>query len=64
METHLGVHHASAFESAFQLHGIGPDILPDINDKVLSDLGISAGDIIHLKKGSVAWWNGSDMRRK
>ncbi|KIM50301.1 hypothetical protein SCLCIDRAFT_18538 [Scleroderma citrinum Foug A] len=54
VETHLGVHHASAFESAFQLHGIGPDILPDINDKVLSDLGISAGDIIHLKKGSVA----------
>ncbi|KAI5983615.1 hypothetical protein EDC04DRAFT_2506053, partial [Pisolithus marmoratus] len=55
-ETNLSMHYASSYKSALELHGIGPDILPDINDKLLADLGISAGDIIHLKKGSTAWW--------
>jgi hypothetical protein len=30
----------------------------------LSEVGILIGDIIHLKKGSVAWWNGPDAKRK
>ncbi|KAI5998888.1 hypothetical protein EDC04DRAFT_2909211 [Pisolithus marmoratus] len=43
---------------------IGPDILQDVDDKFLSDLGVSAGDVIHLKKGSTAWWNGPDAKCK
>ena len=63
-ETSLGVRHALSYKSALELHGIGPDILPNVDDKLLSDLGISAGDSIRLKKGSIAWWNGADAKRK
>ncbi|KAI6038007.1 hypothetical protein EDC04DRAFT_2570559, partial [Pisolithus marmoratus] len=44
--------------------GIGPDILQDVDDKFLSDMGISASDVIHLKKGSTTWWNGPDAKHK
>jgi len=64
VETHLGVQHASTFESALQIQGIGPDILPEVDNKILSKLGTSAGDILHLKKGSMTWWNGLDAKRK
>ena len=63
-ETSLGVCHALSYKSAFELHGIGLDILPSVDDKLLSDLGISAGDSIRLKKGSMAWWNGADAKQK
>lgn len=63
-ETNLGVRYASSYKAALELHGIGPDILPDVDDKLLADLGISAGDVIRLKKGSTAWWNGPDVKRK
>ncbi|KAI6020499.1 hypothetical protein EDC04DRAFT_2901729 [Pisolithus marmoratus] len=51
-ETNLGVHHVLSYRSALELHGIRPDILLDIDDKLLADLGISAGDAICLKKAS------------
>ena len=60
----MGVQHASTFESALRIQGIGPDILPEVNNKILSKLGISAGDILRLKKGSMTWWNGLDVKRK
>ncbi|KAI6044132.1 hypothetical protein EDC04DRAFT_2599718 [Pisolithus marmoratus] len=41
---------------------IRPNILPDVDDKFLADLGISAGDAICLKKGSISWWNGHDVK--
>ena len=63
-ETSLGVRHALSYKSALEMHRIGPDILPNVDDKLLSDLGISAGDSIRLKKGSAAWWNGADAKRK
>ncbi|KAI6016744.1 hypothetical protein EDC04DRAFT_2903047 [Pisolithus marmoratus] len=63
-ESHLGVHHAMSYKSALELHGIGPDILPDVSDKLLADLGLSAGDAICLKKGSTTWWNGPDPKQK
>jgi len=63
-EAHLGVHDALTHKTSLQLNGIGPDILPDVPDKFLSDHGISAGDAICLKKGSAAWWNGPDAKRK
>ncbi|KAI6046204.1 hypothetical protein EDC04DRAFT_2598390 [Pisolithus marmoratus] len=63
-ETSLGVHYALSYKSALALHGIGLDILQDVDNKFLSDLGISAGNVIHLKKGSTAWWNGPDAKCK
>ncbi|KAI6000224.1 hypothetical protein EDC04DRAFT_2584122, partial [Pisolithus marmoratus] len=61
-EFHLGIQHAMSYKSALEMHGIGPDILPDVSDKLLADLGLSVGDAIHLKKGSFAWWNRPDAK--
>ncbi|KAI6046582.1 hypothetical protein EDC04DRAFT_2557960, partial [Pisolithus marmoratus] len=61
-ESHLSVCHAMSYKSALELHGISPDILPDVSDKLLADLGLLAGDAIHLKKGSTTWWNGPDTK--
>ncbi|KAI6038105.1 hypothetical protein EDC04DRAFT_2604293 [Pisolithus marmoratus] len=63
-ETNLGVCHAWSYKSAFKLHGIRPDILPDIDDKFLAGLGLSAGNVIHLKRGSITWWNSPDVKWK
>ena len=65
-ETHLGVCHALTYKTSLELNGIGPDILPDVDDKLLASLGISAGDVICLKNESTAWWNGpaSDAKQK
>ncbi|KAI6009267.1 hypothetical protein EDC04DRAFT_2906607 [Pisolithus marmoratus] len=63
-EANLSVHHAMSYKSAFELHGIRPDILPDIDDKFLAGLGLSAGNVICLKRGSVAWWNGPNVKQK
>ncbi|KAL4062950.1 hypothetical protein V8B97DRAFT_1846840, partial [Scleroderma yunnanense] len=46
------------------LHGTRPDILPDVNDKLLSNLGTSVGDVICLKKASITWWNRLDAKHK
>jgi hypothetical protein len=63
-ESHLGVRNTSMYEGSLELQGIGPDILGDIDDKVLSGIGISTSDIIRIKKGSTIWWNGPDAKRK
>jgi len=63
-ETNLGVKYASSYKAALEMHGFGPDILPEVDAKALSDLGIPAGDVIRLKKGSMAWWNGPNAKRK
>ncbi|KIK18458.1 hypothetical protein PISMIDRAFT_14367 [Pisolithus microcarpus 441] len=63
-ETNLGVRHVLSYRSAFELHGIRPDVLPDVDDKFLAGLGLSAGDAIHLKRGSIAWWNSPNAKRK
>ncbi|KAI6033484.1 hypothetical protein BKA83DRAFT_4120971 [Pisolithus microcarpus] len=63
-ETNLGVRYAMSYKSILEMHRIGPDILLDVDDKLLSEFGISAGDAIRLKKGSMAWWNGPDAKRK
>ncbi|KAI6011473.1 hypothetical protein EDC04DRAFT_2905451 [Pisolithus marmoratus] len=64
IESHLSVCHAMSYKSALELHRISPDILPDVSDKLLADLGLLAGDAIHLKKGSTAWWNRPDAKQK
>jgi hypothetical protein len=50
------------YEGSLELQGIGLDILGDIDDKVLSGISISTGDIIRIKKGSTIWWNGPDAK--
>ncbi|KAG2090021.1 uncharacterized protein F5147DRAFT_586920, partial [Suillus discolor] len=57
-EDHLGVAFASTYEPSLRGIGAGPDILADMADQDLARVGLSAGDIIQLKKGSVTWWNG------
>jgi hypothetical protein len=52
------------YEGSLELQGIGLDILGNIDDKVLSGIGISMGDIIRIKKGSTIWWNGPNAKRK
>ncbi|KAI6096257.1 hypothetical protein EV401DRAFT_1895814 [Pisolithus croceorrhizus] len=56
-ESHPGVQHTMPYKLALEMHGFNPDILPDVSNKLLADLGCSAGDTICLKKGSIAWWN-------
>ncbi|KIK74293.1 hypothetical protein PAXRUDRAFT_791188, partial [Paxillus rubicundulus Ve08.2h10] len=63
-EKHLGVSNATTFEAALQLQDIGPDILSDVSDQTLRDIGMSMGDVIRLKKGSATWWNGPDAKHK
>ncbi|KAI6107739.1 hypothetical protein EV401DRAFT_1891929 [Pisolithus croceorrhizus] len=41
-ESHLSVQHAMSYNLALEMHGIGPDILPDDSNKLLADLGLSA----------------------
>ncbi|KIK25778.1 hypothetical protein PISMIDRAFT_66770, partial [Pisolithus microcarpus 441] len=63
-EMNLGMWYTMSYKSVLEMHGIGPDILPDVDDKLLSEFGISAGGVIHLKKGSTAWWNRPDAKCK
>lgn len=63
-ETNLKVRNASQYEDELDLRGIGPDVLVDMPQHILSEVGIPIGDIIHLKKASVAWWNRPDAKRK
>ena len=63
-ERHLGVSNATMYEQDLDMHGIGPDILSQVDEKTLTDLGIRKGDIIRLQNGSQTWWNGPDAKRK
>ena len=62
-EAKLGVHHALLYRAALELNGYGLDVLPLVSNIKLTDLGISAGDVIHLKNGSKAWWNAEGKRK-
>jgi hypothetical protein len=35
-----------------------------VQDSTLKELGIHPGDVIRLKDGAAAWWNGPDAKRK
>ncbi|KAG8216760.1 hypothetical protein J3R82DRAFT_7002, partial [Butyriboletus roseoflavus] len=50
-ETNLGVSNATTYEHKLTTQHIGPDILSEISDKTLLDIGIPTGNIICLKKG-------------
>ncbi|KIK91171.1 hypothetical protein PAXRUDRAFT_150098, partial [Paxillus rubicundulus Ve08.2h10] len=64
-EMELHVENATMFEQRLAGQHISPDILPKIEDKILAvKIGIPAGDIICLKKGSIKWWNGPNAKPK
>ena len=46
------------------MQDIGPDILMDVSDQMLQDMGMNIGEIIWLKKASALWWTGPDAKRK
>jgi hypothetical protein len=52
------------FEGPLWMQDIGPDILTDISDRTLQDMGMNTGEIIRLKKASALWWIGPDAKRK
>jgi hypothetical protein len=52
----LGVRSAQDFISPLKRKSDGPDILSEVPDSDLADLGIPPRDIIWLKKGSEGWW--------
>jgi hypothetical protein len=56
-ETHLGVRDVHQYEEKLSAMGFGPDILHVVDDKVLTDIGISLGDTIRIKQHSLTWWN-------
>lgn len=63
-EVKLGVLDALSYESPLRHKRYGPDILHRVPDSALEDLGLLPGDVIRLKEGVVAWWNGPDAKRK
>ncbi|KAJ7918103.1 hypothetical protein B0H13DRAFT_1553262, partial [Mycena leptocephala] len=60
----LGVTAAPDFESRMHHKGYGPDILHMVENKALKELGMTLGDALYLKAGSLNWWNGPDAKRK
>ncbi|KIK90856.1 hypothetical protein PAXRUDRAFT_150973, partial [Paxillus rubicundulus Ve08.2h10] len=63
-EAHLGISSATRYEGALWMQDIGLDILLDVSNQTLQDMGMSTSDIICLKKGSAPWWKGPDSKRK
>ena len=64
MLRHLGVYNTTMYELDLRAQSIGPHILAETDDKMLSRIGIAIGNIICLKKGSTVWWNGLDAKWK
>jgi hypothetical protein len=63
-ESKLGVQGASLYESPLRRQRFGPDILHRVPDMALTEIGIHPSDVIRLKDGAVAWWQGPDAKRK
>ncbi|KAF8559464.1 hypothetical protein OG21DRAFT_1366400, partial [Imleria badia] len=57
---HCGVHHALTYKTCLEIEGIGPNVLLKFENRFLCDLGISAGDVVRLKKAIPMWWNAPD----
>ncbi|KAN0091031.1 hypothetical protein V8E55_004597 [Tylopilus felleus] len=58
------VEDSACYEEPLRLENIGPDILTNVDEKTLGRIGILIGDIAHLKRYSIAWWNGQDSEAK
>lgn len=62
-ESELGIMNAPLLEWRLKDHGYGPDVLDAVSDDSLKELNISHGDVIRLKRGAPAWWNGPLAKR-
>jgi len=63
-ESNLGVKDATLYKSPLHCKQYGPNILPQVLDKALEEVGIQPSDVICLKEGAAIWWNGPDAKRK
>ena len=63
-EERLGVKSATDLAVALETHRYGPDILGQVPDDKLEQIGIPMGDVIRLKKGSSKWFYSCDRKRK
>lgn len=63
-ERKLGVAGARSHESAMSTYRYGPDILPQVPDEKLEEIGLARGDILRMKKGSIKWFHGPERKRK
>jgi hypothetical protein len=63
-ELHLNVKNACLHEESLQMLGFGPNILHLVNNNALTNIGLTPGDVIHLKQNSQQWWNSVDAKHK
>lgn len=63
-ETDLGVADATSFLYWMENKGYGPDILYEVPNGDLKELGVKPGDVLRLKRGAPAWFNGPNAKRK
>ncbi|KAE9384239.1 hypothetical protein BT96DRAFT_1008279 [Gymnopus androsaceus JB14] len=63
-ETDVGIKDANLHYYALDMQGYGPDILDCVENKELVDLGIKAGDVIHLKQAAPVWFGSSNAKRQ
>jgi hypothetical protein len=54
----------SLYESPLRRKSYGPDILHRVGDKALEDIGITPGNIIHLKDAAIPWYNGPSAKKR
>ncbi|KAE9392898.1 hypothetical protein BT96DRAFT_944302 [Gymnopus androsaceus JB14] len=58
----LGVVDATLFHYRMEDKGYGLDILHEVPDSDLKELGVRPGDVLHLKRGAPLWFNGPDAK--
>lgn len=51
-------------EHKFHREGFGPYILHLVDNKSLTDIGVSVSDTIRLKNGAPIWWNSPEAKHK
>lgn len=62
-EEKLGVRAATDHSVALETHHYGPDILAQVPDVKLEEIGIPAGDALRLKKGCTKWYHSGARKR-
>ena len=62
-ETKLGVSKAMRLEPLMSANGFGPDILSDVPDERLEEIGVAKGDIIRMKRSATKWFYSLDRKR-
>lgn len=59
----LGVVNAHAYKGTFKHYYYRPDILHRVPNEKLTEIGVPFGDVICLKEGCQAWWNGPNAKK-